>query len=110
MPASLDSTSRLAQFEGVLVDHALGDAVAVVARLDAVDLVAQLVGELRDIGEAAQAAVVDVLGNRQGVLGALRLARSVSTVPFSAYCLMSLVMVGIQLPRNTSRSLLARER
>ena len=63
---------ELAQFEGVLVDHALGDAVAVVARLDAVDLVAQLVGELRDIGEAAQAAVVDVLGNRQGVLGALQ--------------------------------------
>lgn len=63
---------ELAQFEGVLVDHALGDAVAVVARLDAIDLVAQLVGELRDIGEAAQAAVVDVLGNRQGVLGALQ--------------------------------------
>ncbi|MCY1179682.1 hypothetical protein D9M73_200940 [compost metagenome] len=44
-------------------------------------------------------------GTARVYLAFSRLARTVSTVPASRYCLMSFSMVSIQLPRNTSRSL-----
>ena len=47
-------------------------AVAVVARLDAVDLAVQLVLELGDVGEVLDAGLRRVLRHRQGVLGALQ--------------------------------------
>ncbi|MNJ23346.1 hypothetical protein D3C77_177310 [compost metagenome] len=58
--------------EGVLVDHALDGAVAVVARLDAVDLAVQLLLELGNVGEVFQALVIQRLRYGQGVLGVFK--------------------------------------
>jgi hypothetical protein len=68
----LDHVEAL-QAEGVLVEHLLDQAVAVVARLDAVDLAVQLVLELGDISKALNAAVGHVLGHRERVLGTLEI-------------------------------------
>jgi hypothetical protein len=57
IPASLDSTTlNPASFKPncVLVDHGLDHAVAVVARLDAIDLAAQLLLELGEVGKVLQ--------------------------------------------------------
>ncbi|MCY1178042.1 hypothetical protein D9M73_183770 [compost metagenome] len=58
--------------EGVLVDHALDGAVAVVARLDAVDLAVQFLLELGNVGEVFQALVIQRLRYGQGVLGVFK--------------------------------------
>ena len=61
---------EIAEIEGVLLDHVEDQAVAVIARLDAVDLAVQLVGELGDVGEALEPLVEQVLRHRQRVFGA----------------------------------------
>src|SRR3546814_3243717 len=60
------------QVEVVLLDHVEDQAIAVVARLDAVDLAVELVRELGDVGEVLQALLRRVLRHRQGVLGAFQ--------------------------------------
>ena len=59
--------------EGIGVDHAENEAVAVVAGLDAVDRVIQFGGEFADIGEVAQAGLVGVGRHGEGVLGAAQI-------------------------------------
>src|SRR3546814_20419721 len=63
---------EVAQIERVLVDHVEDQAVAVVARLDAVDLAVEIVLELGDVGEVLQALLRGVLRHPQGVLGAFQ--------------------------------------
>ena len=59
MPCSDDSTSSKPFRPNLpLLDHLEDQAVAVVARLDAVDLAVELVLELGDVGEALEARVV----------------------------------------------------
>ncbi|MNF30885.1 hypothetical protein D3C76_462640 [compost metagenome] len=60
------------QAESVLVDHALNQAVAVVARFDAVELAVELVLEFGDVGKVVEPRVVYVVGHRQGVFGAMQ--------------------------------------
>jgi hypothetical protein len=73
MPCSEDSTtSKPFRPKGVGLDHVEDQAVAVVARLDAVDLTAEFVAQLGDIGEVLDAGLGGVLRHRQGVLGALQ--------------------------------------
>ncbi|MNI05818.1 hypothetical protein D3C73_587820 [compost metagenome] len=66
-----DLEARVLEAEGVLVDHRLDQAVAIVARLDAVDLAVELFLEFGDVGEVMQALVVQRLRDGEGVLGAL---------------------------------------
>ena len=61
------------QAERVRLDHLQDQAVAVVARLDAVDLPFQLVLELGDVGKVLQTLVGEVGRHREGVLGALEI-------------------------------------
>ncbi|RMU58700.1 hypothetical protein ALP29_200740 [Pseudomonas syringae pv. avii] len=61
--------ARIFEAEGVLVDHALDQAVAVVAGFDTVDLAAQFLLEFGDVGEVMQAFVVERLRHGQGVFG-----------------------------------------
>ena len=63
MPASEDF-HELEAVEAVVlvVDHPEHDAVAVVARLDAIDLAVELVLELADVLEALDPAVIDIVG------------------------------------------------
>ncbi|MDT4848370.1 hypothetical protein FQZ97_824580 [compost metagenome] len=61
---------EVAQAEGAPCDHLVDQCIAVVAGLDAVDLAAQLLLELRQVGEALHAAFPGGLVHRQGVLGA----------------------------------------
>ena len=64
--ARLDHLEAL-QAEGVLRDHVLDQAVAVVARLDAVDLALELLAVFGDVAEALDAAVGRQLVDRQRV-------------------------------------------
>ena len=77
MPCSLLLDQlEVAQAELVLLDHVEHVAVAVVARLDAVDLVVQLAGEFLDVGEIVQPLVVECRWARRGCICApVRLAR-----------------------------------
>ncbi|VTR66338.1 conserved hypothetical protein [Desulfosarcina cetonica] len=61
---------EFAQAEHVLLDHVADNQVAVVARLDAVNLPVELVAELDDIGKILQPPLGTVGGNGQGVFGA----------------------------------------
>ncbi len=58
---------EIAQAELAGFDHAEDGAVAIVAGLDAVDLAAELILELRDVGEIMQAGIIGFLRHRQGV-------------------------------------------
>ncbi|MNT48287.1 hypothetical protein D3C72_1850590 [compost metagenome] len=64
--------AELAEVELVALDHLVDQQVAVVARLDAVDLAVQLVLELGDVLEALQTGLSRVGRHRQGVLGAFQ--------------------------------------
>ncbi len=55
------------QAEGVLVDHALNQAVAVVAWFDAVDLAVEFFLELGDVGKIFQTLVIQLFGHGEGV-------------------------------------------
>ncbi|MCY1529880.1 hypothetical protein D9M68_650490 [compost metagenome] len=60
---------EVAEAERVLPDHLLDQRIAVVARFDAVDPAAELLPELRQVGEALHTAVPGRLVHREGVLG-----------------------------------------
>ncbi len=61
--------AEVRQAETAVVDHRLDQPVAVVARLDAVDLCVQPVGEAGDVGEVRQTGFGDVGRHRERVLG-----------------------------------------
>ena len=62
---------EFAEAELVGVDHPLDQPVAVVARLDPVDLAVQRLVELGDLAEVGQPLVGEALRDREGVFGAL---------------------------------------
>jgi hypothetical protein len=59
----------------IVVDHLLDERIAIVARLDAVDLAVQLVVILRDVVEVLDAGLIRIIGHGERVLRARQVRR-----------------------------------